>query len=114
MSFGLCPRKNLLNMPCVLFSCFAVIAAIQSAVVIGERRDVYPWFPPASAGPVEFVRADVNQRVCVAVIGVLQNDNVLAAGMGTGKPKRQFIGLAAGVQEEADAQRFRQQSRQAL
>ena len=66
------------------------------------------------AGAIKFIGADVNQRVRVTVVGVLQNDNVLAAGMGTGKPKRQFIGLAAGIYEEADAQRFREQSRQAL
>src|SRR6266478_5289466 len=113
-SFGLCACKNFLNMPRVLCSCFVVIAAIQAAVVISERRDVHPRLLPVPAGAIKFIGADVNQRVRVTVVGVLQNDNVLAAGMGTGKPKRQFIGLAAGIYEEADAQRFREQSRQAF
>jgi hypothetical protein len=34
--------------------------------------------------------------------------------MGTSQPQRQFISLGAGVYKEADAQGFREQSRQAL
>src|SRR5882724_4825789 len=54
-SLGLYGRKNLLNMPRIPCSGFAVIAAIQAAIVVGEWRDVHPWLFPVSAGSVKFV-----------------------------------------------------------
>src|SRR5258708_18539969 len=113
-SFDLCARKDSLNMPRVLCSCLAIIAEIQAAVVIGERGNVHPRLLPASSGSVKFVGTDVDQCVCVTVIGVLQHNDILAVGMRPSKPQRQFIGLTAGIYEVADAQRFREESCQAL
>src|SRR5262245_39245148 len=37
-------------------------SAIDSTIVIGQRRDAYPRFLAGSSWPIEFVRADINQR----------------------------------------------------
>ena len=50
----------------------------------------------------------------MAVVGVFQNNDVLALSVCTGKPQGQFVRFAAGVHEETDAQRFGKQPRQPL
>ena len=50
----------------------------------------------------------------VAVVGVFEDDDVFAAGVGTGEAQGEFVGFAAGVDEIADAQGFRQKLREAL
>ncbi|MNL50186.1 hypothetical protein D3C87_1731820 [compost metagenome] len=39
------------------------------------------------------------------VIGVVDGDDVAVAGIGTRQPERQIVGLAAGIDEEADVER---------
>ena len=40
----------------------------------------------------------------MAVISVLQDDNILPARMGAREAKRKFIGFAAGIHEETNTQ----------
>ena len=64
------------------------------------------------AGAVVFVGADVDQRGGVAVIGGLQHDHVTLAGEGPRQAQRQFVGLAARVDEVTHAQRLWQKGGQ--
>ena len=77
-----------------------------------ERRG--PRFAAAAAWTVKFVGADVDERGRVAVVGVFEDDNVFAAGMGAGQAQSEFVGFAAGIHEVADAQWIRQKTREPL
>jgi hypothetical protein len=88
----------------ILFSEVGFAAAVQTTIIVGYGSDVNPGLLTASAGPIEFVRADVNERVGVAVVGVLEDQNILAAGVRAGDAEREFVGLAAGIDEVADAE----------
>jgi hypothetical protein len=37
------------------------------------------------------------------MVGVFENDNVFAAGVGACQPKREFVGFASGIYEVTDA-----------
>jgi hypothetical protein len=50
----------------------------------------------------------------MAVIGPIQHDHVITAGMRPRQPQRQVVGFAAGVDEVAHAERRRQRGRQPL
>ena len=63
---------------------------------------------------VVLVRADINQGGGVAVVGRLQHNQITMASVGASQPQRQFIGLAAGVDEKADLQRSGQGGTQQL
>ena len=67
-----------------------------------------PGRPSAPTRPVVLVRADVDQRLGVAVVAVLQADEVGRAGRGADQPQRELVGLAAGVHEEADVEPVRE------
>ena len=67
-----------------------------------------------SARAIELVGAHVDEGRGVAVVGVLEDDHVFAAGVGAGQAQGQLVGLAAGVHEEADAQGLGQEVRQPL
>ena len=73
--------KNLLNITRVLRARLLVFAAIRATKIIGQRRDMHPRLLPASPGSVKFVRADVDERAGVAVVGVFENDEVFFGRM---------------------------------
>ena len=106
-----CARSVLQNLGDVLrvfCSSRGVVSPVRTAIVVGNRRHVDPRFAAAASRAIKFVRADVDERGCVAVIGVFEDDHVFAAGVGARKAKRQFVRFAAGIHEIADAQRLRQ------
>ena len=96
----------------VFFSRPRIVAAERTAIIVRQRRHMYPRFLAAASRPVKFVRADVDERARMPVIGMVQHHNVFAPGMRTRQAQRQFIRLAPGIDEVADAQRRRQQLRQ--
>ena len=55
-----------------------------------------------AAGAITFVRADLDEGGGVAVIGVIQDDGLPAAGIGPGQPQCQIIGFGATTDEIAD------------
>ncbi len=65
-----------------------------------------PRFAAAASGAIKFVRADVDERGGVAVVGVFEDDHVFAAGVCAGQAQREFVRFAAGIHEIADAQRL--------
>jgi len=70
-------------------------------------RDVHPLLPAAPASPVELVRAHVHEGRGVPMVGVLEDDHILAARPRAGEAQRQLVGLAAGGDEVAHPQRRR-------
>jgi len=96
--------QNLFDMGGVFFAEVGLTAAIATAIIVGNGRNVYPRFLPLSTGAIELVRANVYERGGVAVIGVFEDDNVFAIGVSTSQAKGEFIGFAAGVEEVADLQ----------
>ncbi len=101
-----CGLQNFFQIGGVFFSGVGIVPAIFSAVVVGERGDVDPAFLAASAGTIEFVGTDVDERGGVAVVGVFEDEEVFALGVSAGEAEGEFVGFAAGVDEEADAQSF--------
>ena len=77
-----------------------------------QCRDVGPARPSGPAGAVELVRAERDLRAQMPVIGVVEHDHVLAAGVCRGEPQREVVGLRARVHEEAHVQRVRERRRQ--
>ena len=69
---------------------------------------------PLSAGPVELVGADVDERLRVAVVGAVDDDDRRAGPSGAGQPQRELVGLAARADEEADRERLGQRRREPL
>src|SRR5207248_9894133 len=51
--------QDLLDMPRIFPAGFFVLAPVQAAIVVGQRRYMHPRFFPATAGAIEFIRADV-------------------------------------------------------
>src|SRR3984957_3964127 len=76
-----------------------------AAIDFGQPRHVDPRRLPPAARTVELVRADVDHRVRVSMIGGVEHDEIDRSGMGSRETQRQLIGLAAGIDEIADAQR---------
>ena len=60
--------------------------------------------PSLAARALELVGAHVDRSLGVAVVGVLEHDDVLAARERAREPQGQLVGLAAGVDEERDLQ----------
>ena len=87
----------------ILFSYVRITATIATAVIIGNRGNVDPGFTAAATGTVELVWADVDERGGVAMIGMIEDEDVFAMGVGTGEAKSEFIGFAAGVEEIANS-----------
>ena len=58
-----------------------------------------------AARGVEFVGADVNDGVAVAVVGYIYHHHVPLPSVGTGQAQGEFVGLGAGADKEADAER---------
>ena len=82
------------------------LAEAQAAAVgVGQLAD--PGAVGAAAGrrAVELVRADVDQRRQVAVVGVVEHQHVAATGVGAGEAQREVVRLAPGVRQEDDRQR---------
>src|SRR5580700_2786528 len=80
---------------------------IRSAIIIRNWRDVNPRFRAAASGTIKFVRADVDERRGVTVVGVFKDHHVFAAGVSAGQAQGELVRLAAGVHEIADIERFR-------
>ena len=78
---------------------------MRAAIVIGNRGDVNPGLPAAPAGAIELVGADIDERGGVAVIGMIEDDEVFAAGVRARKAESEFVGFAAGIHEVANFER---------
>jgi hypothetical protein len=67
-----------------------------------------PGFATSSTRSIEFIWAYINECGCVAMVGIFQNDNVIASGPHTRKAKSKFVGFTSGIDEVADSQRIGQ------
>ena len=74
----------------------------------GRRRPC-----PAPPGPVELVRADLDEPLGVAVVRHVDGRDVRPAGRGSRQAERELVRLAAGVDEEADLEVVRAGARSA-
>ena len=72
----------------------------------GQHRD--PWWSSRSARSAELVRADVDQRRRVAVVAVVEANNVERAGGGPNQPDGQLVGLTSRIDEEHHLERVGQ------
>src|SRR5579864_3066479 len=75
---------------------------IEATIIIRDWSDVDPGLAAASTGPVEFVRAYVNECAGMAVVSMLKNDDVFESGVHPRKPDSEFIGFASGIEEIAN------------
>src|SRR6266849_3427476 len=107
-------RENFRNVMRILCARLFVVAAIHAAVIIRKRRNMDPGPLAAASRAVEFVRADVDEYVGVAVVGVLQNDDVFSSRMRAREAQSQLISLAPGIHKKTNAQRVGKQPRQPL
>src|SRR5262245_4568032 len=98
------PFDNLDHAPRVFHAGLRIVAPVRAAIDVRDRRRMNPCGRASSARPVVFVRADVDHRVGVAVIGGFERNQVAAPRVSARQPQSQLIRLAAGVDEEAYAQ----------
>ena len=75
-------------------------AELRNAIRIGRREHVNPVTLACSAGCVELVRTHVDQRRRVAVVAVIEAHDVRPPGGRSNEPNREFVGLAARVDEK--------------
>ena len=92
----------------------ARVAAVLSAVGVGHGSDVRPLGRASSAPARMLVVADVDERLRVPVVAVLDSDHVVGSGVRAHEPQREVVGLAAGVDEEAHRERLGQRCREPL
>jgi hypothetical protein len=59
--------------------------AVKAAIVIRDRSDVDPGLLTAPTRAIEFVGADVNERGSVAMVSVLEYEDVFTAGVRAGE-----------------------------
>ena len=102
------------HVTCVHGASVRVAAPVWPPVIIRKGSHVHPRFAAAASGAVELIWADVNERARVAMIGVLEDDDILASSVGARETQRKLVGFAAGVQEIADAEGQGQQAREAF
>ena len=98
-----------------LLAARGILAAVEAPVVVGHRDDAHVRRPAASPGPVELVGADVDERLRVAVVRAVDDDDRRAGPSGrAASRKRELVGLAPRADEEADRERLRQSRREPL
>jgi hypothetical protein len=90
------------------------VASELAAVGIRHRCHVHPRRCAPTAGTRVLVGAHVDERLGVAVIAVLDADEVPGAGAGADEAQCEVVRLAAGVDEEAHRQRLGQRGGEAL
>jgi hypothetical protein len=62
----------------------------------------------SATGPLELVRADLDEVVGVAVVPPVEGNDIVASGDRARHAQRQLVGLAARIDEIDDAERVRQ------
>ena len=77
---------------------------VLSPVHVRHGRDVGVLGASAAAGPVELVGADVDEAGDVAVVGVVERDDLPGAGVDARHAQGEVVGLGARVDEEDHAQ----------
>jgi len=107
--FPFCLFKDFTDVRGIFLADFGFATPIQPAIVIGDWRNVHPGLLTASTYAVELVWADVDECVGVAVICVLEDDDVFAASVRAGEAESKLVRLAAGVEEVANLKWRRQQ-----
>src|SRR5260370_19620131 len=99
-------RENFRNVTRIFCAGLLVVAAIWTTVIVRKRRNMHPRLLAAPSLAVQFVRADVDEYVGVAVVGVLQNDDVFSSRMRAREAQTQLIGLAPGSHNKPNTQRL--------
>src|SRR5262249_9815720 len=99
---------DLVDMSRVFRSRARIVAPVRAAIRIGQCSFMYPGRRARSARPVMFVRANVDHGVSMAVIRSFERDHVAPPGARARQPQGQFVRLAAGIDEEAYAERLGQ------
>src|SRR5215472_5747490 len=102
------PQKidDFADMACITRSEVEFSSPVDAAIIIGDWGYMDPGFASASARSVEFIWTDVDECGRVPVVGMLQDDSVVASGTRTRKAKSEFVRFASGIQEIADSQRI--------
>ena len=87
---------------------------MRAAVRVRQRHDVDVVALPRPAGPVELVRADLDEPLGVAVVGDVDGRDAVPSRRRSRQPQGELVRLAAAVDEEADLEVVRQQRGQPL
>ena len=85
-----------------------IVEAVRAAVGVGNRARVHPRRRAGAAGTVVLVRAHVDQRRGVPVVGGVHHHDIAASGVGPGQAKGELVRLAPTGGEEAHRQRRRE------
>jgi hypothetical protein len=95
-------------MPGITLPEIGLSSPVHAPIVVCDWDNMDPGFATSSTRAIEFIWAYVNQCGCVAVVGVLQDDNVVASGSRTRQTKSEFVGFTSRIDEVTDSQRIRQ------
>ena len=91
-----------------------VAVPVDAPVDVGHGRHVGGRRPPAAPRLVELVRRDLDEADEVAVVGVVEGDDVAPAGVLAGQPDGEVVGLGARVDEVGDGKVAGERRAQAL
>ena len=83
-----------------------VVRSVQAAEDIRHVCSGHPGWRSSAALPGELVVAHVDARLSTAVVTALERYHCLASGVRARQAQRELVGLAAGVYQEADRERF--------
>src|SRR5260370_35153531 len=101
-------------MMCIFCAGLFVAAAILAPVIIREGSHMHPGLLAAASRAIEFVGTDVDERGGLAVVRVLQDDNVLSSRRRARQPQSQFVGSAARGYKQPNPHRARDRPRRPL
>jgi hypothetical protein len=103
-----CRRARLGDRCCVPVAGIDEVAAEPASVRVGELGNVHVRSLCSATGPLELVRADLDEVVGVAVVPPVEGNDIVASGDRARHAQRQLVGLAARIDEIDDAERVRQ------
>ena len=80
------------------------VGPVLAPVCVWHKRDMCVFRTAVASRQIELVRTDVDEADDVAVVGVVERDDLPRAGVDAGHAQGQVVGLRARVDEEDDAE----------
>src|ERR1044072_4961928 len=87
--------NNFIDVLCILLCSFGLVGLVATTIQIRQRNVAYPRRCAVASRSVVFIRTDVDQGVSVSVVGMIQDDEVLRARLGSCESQSKFIRFAS-------------------
>ncbi len=100
--------QNRLNMGSECWPRLRIAIPVQAPVRIRNGQHVRMRRGSFAAGSVEFIRTHVHASVGVAVVANFHHEHIFLRRVGFGQPEGQFVGFAAGIDQEDHLHRRRE------